>query len=344
MSVTETRLEPRIRVNGGLGDVPGRLRRKPLKIAYLGASITAQRRGWRPQLHEMLCRETGREHQSISACVGAIGSVSGAFLAEELVVPHEPDLCFVEFTAGDYPGGHTPLRDVEPAIDGILRKLREVGCRPVLVHLPNRVDRPFEPGLDLYDVYARVAERHGAPWVDIAGPLGALVRDGALTGEAVFKDELHLTPEGGALVAEAIQRGLGEIAAVPSAERAEPPPPDERSFHRAKVVPARPDMLADPASATPGRFRFFYDFVEGGPFHVELEGELVGFMLVAGPEARRLRVDCDGESQEVDLVDEWSHSVRLAMAMLDRRCRAGARVAVEPIDGKLQLIGFLVRP
>lgn len=63
-------------------------------IAYLGSSVTVQRRdGYRTRLHAALCERSGRPHRPVFAEVGGVGSISGLFLLDDLVLRHRPGLC-----------------------------------------------------------------------------------------------------------------------------------------------------------------------------------------------------------------------------------------------------------
>ncbi len=92
---------------------------KPVRIAYLGGSITAQA-GWR-----VLTLSWFRKHypdaeiDEINAAIGGTGSDLGVFRLEHDVLKHNPDLLFVEFAVND--GGAPPDR-IHRAMEGILRQ------------------------------------------------------------------------------------------------------------------------------------------------------------------------------------------------------------------------------
>jgi lysophospholipase L1-like esterase len=337
------------------------LRRGPCTIAYLGASVTAQRDGYRPRLHEAVCRETGHPHTSVAAGIGSVGSISGVFLMDDLVLRHRPDLCLIEFSITDM-AGKTPPEAVEPAVEGIVLKLRDADCQACLVHL-YRPGAPVDGDHPVLAAYERVAERHGVPVVDVAGALGERLRAGELGPDDVLRDFVHTTPGGSALVAEAVARGLREIADAAPEQRSTPagaPHPD--SFRHARVAPVGPDMVADPARASVARFRLVSEYVEiavGNRFECVFDGELVGLVVIVGPSSGIVRVSAGGDVQDLLLWDEDCHYDRLSTGVLPRRCPAGTPVTIEPTDAavdtsnarrpveptekRLRVVGFMVR-
>src|SRR6476660_3508046 len=111
----------------GLSSLADKLTTQPCKIAYLGASVTAQQAGYRPLLHQWFIEQSGQAHEAIHAAIGGIGSAAGVFLMDDLVVRRKPHLCLIEFTTGDVSSG-TPLPLVGPAIEGMVRKLHQIDC------------------------------------------------------------------------------------------------------------------------------------------------------------------------------------------------------------------------
>src|SRR5437764_7249306 len=163
----------RLHARDGLREAGTRLRNEPCTIAYLGASVTAQREGYSSRLHELLCRLWKQPHRMIWAGTGALGSLSGVFLMDELVVKHRPQLCFVEYATGDF-CGRTPPEELGPAIEGIAQKLRDIGCEPCFLYL-YRSDIGFDGLNQVLAVYEAVAKHHHVPSIDLARPIHAQV-------------------------------------------------------------------------------------------------------------------------------------------------------------------------
>jgi hypothetical protein len=348
----------------GLGDVGVRLRSQPCKIAYLGASVTAQRDGYRPRLHAALCRELGQDHVPVPAGIGGVGAISGVFLMDDLVLRHRPDLCLVEFTTSDLAGG-SPPDALAPALEGIVGKLRDQGCEPCFMHLYRADMDAATPG-PVLATYEQVAERHGVPSVDVARWFDARVAEGAFEIRDVLRDLVHTTELGSELTADVVMRALvGKIGTVHGARPARTGALSADSFRRTRIVAADPESLKNPSAASLGTFRHYYPYVEAGvgnDLRVALDGELVGMLVVVGPDAGVIRVTTLGDSREISLWDVDCHYERLTTAIFERRYAAGVPVVISltdnPIDyslcrrpprdptrltKRLKIIGFLVR-
>lgn len=89
----------------GIPNTIGRLATgQPVRIAYFGGSITAQK-GWRIASRLWLQQQYPTAGISeINAALGGTGSDLGAFRLYRDVLRHTPDLVFVEFAVSRSPG------------------------------------------------------------------------------------------------------------------------------------------------------------------------------------------------------------------------------------------------
>ena len=285
--------------------------RRPCRIGYLGASVTAQREGYVTAFHSRLRHETGQDHTAIVAAVGGVGSISGVFLMDDLLEGRTPDLCFVEFTTTDL-AGYTPLSRVGAAVEGIARKLIRRGVQPVFLHLP-RIDMG-EKRQPVREAYNRVASHYGIPVVDI----DALWRKDA-KGDGLatrLRDAVHLTDEGARDCAEHLLEGLRIIAAGPGVEAAaaDRPALHHDAFDSTALIPAQPSMLEAPKRATSRVFRLNYpvlDVETMNPLRFQDERGITGALVVVGPRTgiveARTRL---GLSRHL-LFDQYCHYERL---------------------------------
>ena len=90
-----------------MGNVLKKLRDgQPVKIAYLGGSITAAK-GWRIKTREWFSQEFPKAKVSeIHAAIGGTGSNLGVYRVQRDALKYKPDLLFVEFAVND--GGAPP--------------------------------------------------------------------------------------------------------------------------------------------------------------------------------------------------------------------------------------------
>ncbi len=91
-----------VKPRGGIGNVLAKLAAgEPVKIAYLGGSITAAN-GWRVKSREWFAKQYPQAKvEEIHAAIGGTGSDLGVFRVERDALQHKPDLLFVEFAVND---------------------------------------------------------------------------------------------------------------------------------------------------------------------------------------------------------------------------------------------------
>ena len=106
-------------VRGGLPNFYKKLAEgKPVKIAYLGGSIT-QQKGWRVQSLDYFRKLYPKAKvDEIYAAIGGTGSTLGAFRLDYDVLRFKPDLLFIEFAVND--SWTSPL-EIRRAMEGIIR-------------------------------------------------------------------------------------------------------------------------------------------------------------------------------------------------------------------------------
>lgn len=134
---------------------------EPLRVCYLGGSVTEQKAGWRPRvtrwLEERLSQSglpaavatDGRSSVcEVPAFCGNAGSKLLSFLVRDWVISRRPDLLFIEFVIND---GDTLLEtDDETAVgaahEGIVRHVRCAlpECEICLVSMFVRDDLPLK--------------------------------------------------------------------------------------------------------------------------------------------------------------------------------------------------------
>ncbi|MBQ7190922.1 MAG: SGNH/GDSL hydrolase family protein [Kiritimatiellae bacterium] len=109
-----------VRAREGVGNFLQKLKAgKPVTVAYLGGSITAQN-GWRVKTTDWLQKQyPAAKITPIHAAIGGTGSNLGVFRLEHDVLRHTPDLLFVEFATND---GGVPPEGIWRTMEGIVRQ------------------------------------------------------------------------------------------------------------------------------------------------------------------------------------------------------------------------------
>lgn len=312
----------------------------------MGASVTQQREGFRPRLHELLCGALGQPHAAVNAGTGALGSLPAVFLMDRLVLGHRPDLCFVEFLSRDL-GERWPPETTGAAVEAIVERLTDQGAQPCLLYLYRR-DFALRAAPELIAVYEEVAERHGIPSIDLASPMHHVIDSGLVQGEHVVRDGVHMTPAGAQLVADAILDSVLEIASAEGAPRTRQGSLYRRGFHDARILLP----LTEPVTHRRGRFRLLWEYLELGPGdHLtgSFDGELVGAAAVVDAETPAILLSTETGSEQLTLADPGTPHERVGAGFFAHGYPAGRVVRIElsaadSAAGKsLKLLGLLVR-
>lgn len=92
----------------------------PIKVAYLGGSITAQK-GWRVYSLQWMQKQYPQiKFTEINAAIGGTGSDFGVFRLKNHVLKFKPDLIFIEFAVND---SKTSSERIIRSIEGIVRQI-----------------------------------------------------------------------------------------------------------------------------------------------------------------------------------------------------------------------------
>jgi hypothetical protein len=100
----------------------------------------------------------------------------------------------------------------------------------------------------------------------------------------------------------------------------------------AEIVPALPAMCDDADAALERRFKLAMPCVSLATGNRcswgTVTGEIVGLLVVVGPESGVIEIVVDGVSTRVQLWDRWCDRERLQVVILDRPCPSGVPVHV----------------
>ena len=337
-----------LRARRGLGAAGAALTSAAGTIAYLGVSVTAQREGYRPLLHDWFTRRFGLAHLQANAAVGGVGSISSVFLMDELALARRPILCLVECTTGDM-DGKTASHDIAPAIEGIVRKLADHGCEACLIHL-FRCDRSTVWADPVIREYERVADHYGTPSINVGRVIAEDLASGAAAPAEWFRDAVHTTPAGSARTTRIIASVMDDLFAMAPVSleavraRQELCPDHYGHCHIAHVS----ELVDDQARLSPQPFRLTYRYLDLDAtrtlsFRSDVS-QLKGLFVIIGPSSGRIRVSRPGGSTEYPLRDQWCTYDRLSTLVFDQPVPLGTPVTLSASEGsRLRLVGLLLR-
>jgi len=347
-----------IDIRQGLGSVATVLRERACRIAYVGNSVTAQRDGYVPYLHAHLGSWTAQPHHALQVGLSGMGSMGCLFTLDPLVLSRKPELCFIECTTGDS-GSRPPLDFIGPAVEGLVRKLRTIGCECCILHA-YRSDRTAEDFQPIIDRYEQVADHYGIPSVHLGRAISLGLASGEWSLEQLFLDGIHTTSQGGRIMATLIARALEKIFSATATDAL----PLRLRLHSANFEAARLLRPKPPIALKPQRYRSS-NFREVLPY-LEIEagdglmldaapGKLAGFLVVAGPHAGNIVIEADSRLQEFSTWDEWCDRDLLRSVIFPKSIRrdatvrvtvtdrgGGSRSEIHGVPKLLKLIGFML--
>ncbi|MEM0915100.1 MAG: SGNH/GDSL hydrolase family protein [Planctomycetota bacterium] len=242
-----------LRVRRGLPHVLAKVRQAgddaaPLKVAYLGGSIT-RADGWRTGTFAWLQeRFPEAELVQINAAVPGTGADFAAARLHDDLLRHEPDLVFVEFRVN----GGGP--DAPRAIEGVVRQIREANPTTDICFVYTIGEwmlKDFEAGRQFWFGRAMeaVADRYGIPSVDLGVEVFEQMQEGRLLfkadtpveGKLVFsRDGVHPGQAGHELYTQVVTRSLETVfdADRPAEPHGLPEPIHANHYARASLMPA----------------------------------------------------------------------------------------------------------
>lgn len=165
----------------GIGNFLAKVRAgKPVTVAYLGGSITAQgdsrtgKGGWRVKTTKWL-REAYPQAKitEVNAAIGGTGSGLGVYRVGQDVLRHSPDLLFVEFACNDGGDGGDP-KSIWRSMEGIVRQTWRKDPRTDIVFtytITTAMTNTYSKGLRPRAAGAddMLADHYGIPSIDF-GP------------------------------------------------------------------------------------------------------------------------------------------------------------------------------
>jgi len=255
-------LTARVKSRSGLGEVAAALSSEPRTIAYFGTSVTGNTHGYRETLHDSLQRRFGQEHRSVTASVGGVGPVSALFFLDQLALRHEPILCLIEYSGGDY-WSNVPVEDISGAVDEIVTRARGAGVTPCFLHVyRSNWNRRYDEVLDAWE---QVADRREVPTIDLASTFRDAIGAGALDPREIFSDEAHPNRRGSELMASLVGQALDDLFGESGDSTASDPGrlPGATDFSAAQVHPATLEQAG--GLGTEQLFRLQLSYVQVGP-------------------------------------------------------------------------------
>ena len=326
----------------GLGNCRSKFEiEKTGRVAFLGGSITFNP-GWRDELMRYLQKRFPQtKFDFIAAGIASLGSVTDAFRLERDVLSHGTvDLLFVEAAVND--GSNIPDQPelMLKGMEGIVRHVRTVSPQTDIVQMHFVMPQfiaDYNAGKTSAPLaqHEKVAEAYGCASLNLA----LEVTDRISAGEFTWADfhDIHPSAFGQRVYANSMMRMLDAAwnrPPVPTKAHLLPNVPlDASCFASARFGKLEDVKLGrgfklvsdwKPSVSVGTRSGFVHvpalaATAPGSGFTFDFDGNAVGLMIGAGPDAGIVEVSIDGAaSRRIDTFTQWSRGLYLPWAIMLR--------------------------
>jgi len=236
------------RARGGLPNFFAKLNGNgPVRIAYLGGSITVAKQGWRTKTLEWFRSGYPKaEVIEINPAISGTGSDYSACRLQGDVLSQKPDLVFLECRVNG--GGGFEAKSVEGVVRHIWKDNPAADiCFVYTLHQGMVRDLQANKAPAFGKVMEHIANAYGIPSIDLGVEIarreraGVLIvkADGPVEGKLVFsKDGVHPGEEGHAVYCEVVARSMRKMATSGTPQpHALPAPLEAANWETATLLP-----------------------------------------------------------------------------------------------------------
>lgn len=273
-------------------------------ILYLGASVTAQKEGYRPKLHHLICEHTGKKVPMHVDSLGGIGSMFGlaSYRRNKHLFANDIGLIIFEYSTGDLNIGITPLKELSRILRAFFSELKCL-CDNIVVLHNFRADFPNETDERVRPIYNKIADEYGIPVVSANSLVDRAIENSPNWLDEHYRDHVHPTSKGAELLAKWILDEL--IKNNNDTGRALPPPKVELAEFGYFDLNKDGNLHADGVKVyeATGTSYAYIEIHENQVLDLVISGEIWGLVMVIGPESCKLSTEIAGEKKSVNAFD-----------------------------------------
>jgi hypothetical protein len=291
---------------------------RPCKIAYLGGSVTVQKNGYRPRLHQLICEATRHDHSAINAGIGGVGSLAHAFLLNDFVLKHHPDFCFVECAIVDSEG-MTPIDQIYLSINSICWQLSNHQIPSCFLQLFKTKEIEFYRTI-LRDHYAPIAKRYQIPSINLQNYCEGSIKQNLYKSNELLYDQIHTTNFGAQVFAQEIfKQWIEKLTASNEGGLVE-----NRASNKGLLIPqivgANSLALKVDGRYEIKRFKLTIPYLElpiNSTWHGLIDfGEVLGILMVADTDSGVIEIKSAHSTHLAQIHDQWCNSARIQAVLL----------------------------
>lgn len=314
-------------LHGDGGRIAALLQAGPAELYFIGASVTAQRRGWAERLVDELRQVTGHAHAMTVNAMGGVGLLFGVAHHALYARGSRPRVAVLEFSTGDLNLGLTPLDHLQPWLEELVAVLAKDDTPVVFVH-NWRADFEVDDHAGIRRRYNELAACHAIPVIENHRLAAQTIAAEPAKRDQWFRDVCHTHEPGALAYAHHTRACLWAMAAQPACVGAA----------AALTAPAPTQRIGcldiDAALAPAGSVWSTYTYTHTGQvlpvltleadmqLSFRASGQLLGVGLISGPRACWVVLEVGGVPlKRMRAFDRHSHYERYillpALADLD---------------------------
>jgi hypothetical protein len=279
---------------------------QPVVVMGIGGSVT-EGHSWAAMSAEWLLKQyPGQQISYVDGAYGGTPPWQTVFRLRRDVLPHKPDLVFIEYAVNSY-------------LDNERNWLAEDGILQQLLHQPQQPEIVFvyvgnETGHRDLEKVQPVARHYGFLEVDVRSHLQTKMDAQEVTWKDIAGDAIHPNQRGHAIYAEAVTAMLAQQASLADKAAAVPPIPapffgDE--FTTATLVPIAGAQASSEwrAVSSPGWTGKFLDEMyetdcPGATLTITANTTAIGIYLIQTTDSGRIAWSLDGGAEKIE--DLWA--------------------------------------
>jgi lysophospholipase L1-like esterase len=280
---------------------------RPVTVMGIGGSVT-EGHSWAAMATEWLQKQYPKAHiHYVDGAFGGTGPDAVVFRLRRHILPHHPDLVFIEYTVNSYAKHDVNFK----ALDGIVLQLLRQWQKPDIVFVYVGNDKGER---DLSKVQP-LARHYGFQEVDPRTHLQTLIDAGKVRWSEAARDRIHPNEHGHAIYAEPVIELLRQQAPLADRPTPEPPVPQAHSSEEwatATLVPiAAAHYGKEWKVVRPGPWgtRFWDEILEcdkvGATLTFTAKSTTIGAYLHIANDCGNIAWSLDGGKEEQCMLANW---------------------------------------
>jgi hypothetical protein len=281
-------------------------------VLYVGASVTAQREGFRPEFHNILQLHVGHEVPFYVNALGGVGSMFGLTnIKLERNNYKNVELIILEYSTGDLNLWITPRDIFHEVLHELFQECYKITNRIIVLH-NFRSDFLGTKAAIIHDCYNSYAYQFGAQVVDLHQQISSIVSTNPQWLKINYRDHVHTTENGAIFVAntlfEAIKNDYFLDFSIIKNLEIKSIGLEYHSIANDSIAAKVEEEYIYPST---GQSFKFIKIPENSSISFDFSGEIYGLLTIVGPRSSTIKLNIKDKEYNVTLFDRNCHYYRV---------------------------------